>query len=197
MTVDIDRVLTELRKGRPIVMPTDTVYGIAALPHVSGAVQAIFEAKGRPEDKPLPVLAATAADLAEIVVLDDAALKLAEAFWPGPLTLVLRRQPSFEYDLGPSEPTIAVRIPASDVAREILSSSGPLAVTSANRSGEPPARTIEEARVAFAGHVDVFVDGGVCSGEPSTVAVVEGGVRVLRAGGIGQGAIEDVLASSP
>ena len=147
---ELDRALAVLRAGALVVIPTDTVYGVAAMPGIPGGIEAIFRAKGRPEDKALPILGATVESLAKVVVFDERAHVLAERFWPGPLTLVLSAWSVFRYDLGGSDPeTIAVRIPSSGVALELLRMTGPLAVTSANISGEEPATSIEEARSAL------------------------------------------------
>jgi tRNA threonylcarbamoyl adenosine modification protein (Sua5/YciO/YrdC/YwlC family) len=182
---DVERALAELRAGRPVVLPTDTVYGIAALPGVTGAVEAVFAAKGRPEAKPLPVLAARLDDLEAIAELAPAARRLAHAFWPGPLTVVVPRARGLVWDLG-SGPgsTIALRIPDCDVALRLLSRSGPLAVTSANRSGESPATTVAEARAALGEAVRVFVDGGPRGGAVSTIVSVVDRPQVLRGGAI-------------
>ena len=172
-------------------MPTDTVYGVAARPDVPGAIEAIFHVKGRPEDRPLPILAAAPADLDAVAVLDGRAALVAQRFWPGGLTLVLPRARGFDVWLGGTgEATVAVRIPACEVALGVLRRAGPLAVTSANRSGQPPATTVEEARRALPG-VQVFVDGGPRHGAPSTIVSLVGEPQILRAGAIPR---EEVLA---
>lgn len=178
---DVFRVLTS---GGVAVVPTDTVYGLAVALR-RDAITRAFALKGRPEDKALPVLAAAPADLEEVVELDPGALRLAQRFWPGPLTVVCRRAPSFELDLGGSgDGTVAVRIPASDPLLEILRTTGPLAVTSANVSGAAPATTIEQAREVFGPAVGAYVDGGVCDGVPSTVISTVGDPAVLREGAL-------------
>lgn len=177
--------LDALAAGEAIVLPTDTVYGVGARPEHQAGVAAIFQAKGRPEKKALPVLGADLAALRDVAEFDDAARLLAERFWPGPLTLVLPRAPGFTHELGGTDPsTIAVRVPASEPALELLSGSGPLAVTSANRSGEPPARTVAEARAALGHAVRVFLDGGAVEGAPSTVVSLVGAPMVLREGAL-------------
>ena len=183
---DIARALEELKAGRLVVIPTDTVYGVAARPDDPDAVGAVFAAKGRPSDKPLPILAATPSDLDRVAALGDAA-RLAARHWPGPLTLVVPRAPGFDHDLG-GEPGgwesqgVAVRVPACEVALELLRASGPLAVTSANRSGRPPATTVAEARAALGDEVRIYLDGGICAGRASTVVSLLGEVELLRAG---------------
>jgi L-threonylcarbamoyladenylate synthase len=191
---DVDRALQELHAGRPIVLPTDTVYGIAALPGNSAAVDAVFAAKGRPDDKPLPVLGATVEDLEHIAQLDERARVLAHAFWPGPLTLVVPRAVDLAWRLG-SDPSamIAVRIPRCDIALRVLERSGPLAVTSANRSGHRPATTVAEARTALGGDVSVYLDGGPRAGVASTVVTLAQGPRVLRQGAIAEADITQAV----
>lgn len=176
----IDEALAAIERGAMIVIPTDTVYGIAASPH---AAAAIFDVKQRPREKALPVLGSDVVRLGGIAELDDSARALAEEHWPGPLTIVVPRKRSFTADLGGDDPsTVAVRVPAHPIARELLDRTGPLAVTSANVSGEPPATTYEEA-CALAPEL-VCLDGGTCDGVPSTVLTLVGEPRVLRQGGL-------------
>ncbi|HEX2295244.1 MAG TPA: L-threonylcarbamoyladenylate synthase [Actinomycetota bacterium] len=171
-----------IRSGTMAIIPTDTVYGIAALPE---AAVAIFDVKRRPRDKALPVLGSDAAQLGGIAELDDRARALADEHWPGPLTIVVRRKQSFAPDLGGDDPTtVAVRVPAHPVAQELLRATGPLAVTSANVSGEPPATTYEEACALAGGPGVVCLDGGTCDGVPSTVLSLVGEPRVLRRGAL-------------
>ena len=174
-----------LRSGEVIVIPTDTVYGLACLPRLSDAVARIFELKGRPDDKPLPVLGDAIGALETVAEFDDRATALARTYWPGPLTLVLPRAPGFTYDLGGGDTsTVAVRVPKSAVTLELLGRTGPLAVTSANRSGEEPAITIEEARRVFGDGVAAYVEGDGGEGSPSTVISLVGPPRVLREGAL-------------
>jgi L-threonylcarbamoyladenylate synthase len=183
VTSELDRAVAALDSGSIVVIPTDTVYGIAALPCIPRAIEAIFEAKGRPEDKPLPVLGASVADLAAIVEFDDRARELARRFWPGPLTLVLPRAPGFEADLGGTVAgSVGVRVPAFDLALALLGRTGPLAVTSANKSGDPPATTAEAARRALDDAVEVVIDGGSRGGVPSTVLSLVDQPEIIRPG---------------
>jgi L-threonylcarbamoyladenylate synthase len=176
----IDEAVAAVRDGEIVVIPTDTVYGVGARPD---AATSIFDLKNRPRDKALPVLGAGVAQLDEIADLDDRARALAEEHWPGPLTLVVRRNPGFTADLGGTAPeTVAVRVPAHPVALELLETTGPLAVTSANVSGEPPATTYEDACALAPGLV--CLDGGTCDGVPSTVLSLVGEPKVLRPGGL-------------
>jgi tRNA threonylcarbamoyl adenosine modification protein (Sua5/YciO/YrdC/YwlC family) len=194
---ELDVALRELRAGRPIVLPTDTVYGIAALPGEGGAVDAVFAAKGRPDDKPLPVLGATVRQLESIARLDASARALARAFWPGPLTLVVPRARGLSWSLGAGVgDTIAVRVPRCPIALRVLEHSGPLAVSSANRSGQRPATTAAEARSAFDTAVRVYLDGGRRDGAPSSVVSLMDGPRVLRSGAIAESDVTRALAEN-
>ena len=183
-----------VRRGRLIVLPTDTIYGVGALPRSPGGVAGIFEAKGRPMDRPIPVLAASAEDLYDVVVFDERARAVAAALWPGPLSLVLERRPDWPYDLGGNQATIAVRVTRNEVARRLLERTGPLAVTSANVSGEPPAKTVDEARAALGDRVAVYLDGGPCTDEPSSVVSLVGEeVRLLREGSVSLEQVQSVI----
>jgi L-threonylcarbamoyladenylate synthase len=183
MTSDMERAAEVVRAGGIVVLPTDTVYGIGAAPHLPGAIDAVYRAKGRPEDKPLPVLAASVDDLAVVVEFDRRATDLARRFWPGPLTLVLPRATGFEADLGGAGvPGIGVRVPANEPALALLERTGPLAVTSANKSDEAPATTADEARRIFGTGVDVVIDGGICDGVPSTVLSLLDEATIVRPG---------------
>ncbi|MDQ4124186.1 MAG: L-threonylcarbamoyladenylate synthase [Actinomycetota bacterium] len=176
----IDEAVAAIERGAMVVIPTDTVYGIGARPD---AAAAIFDVKRRPREKALPVLGSDVVQLGGIAELDDSARALAETYWPGPLTIVVRRKEQFTADLGSNDPTtVAIRVPAHPVAQELLQRTGPLAVTSANVSGEPPAATYEEA-CALAPEL-VCLDGGTCDGVPSTVLTLVGEARVLRQGGL-------------
>ncbi|MDP9234070.1 MAG: L-threonylcarbamoyladenylate synthase [Actinomycetota bacterium] len=191
----IDDALEALRAGRPIVMPTDTVYGIAALFDAPGAVAAVFAAKNRPFDRPLPVLGDGVAALRKVATFDARAEALAERFWPGPLTVVLPRAAGFDVDLGgDATDSVAVRVPRHDIALELLRRSGPLAVSSANRSDEAPALTLDGARDALGGTVACYVDGGRLSGRPSTIVSLMGELSPIRDGEV---AFADVQSSMP
>lgn len=174
----VAEVAAAIRAGGVAIVPTDTVYGLAAAPD---AAAEIFELKKRPASKALPVLGTGPAQLRAVAQLDEVALALAEKAWPGPLTLVVPRAGGFTADLGGSDTsTIAVRVPAHPLALELLALSGPLAVTSANRSGDPPATTAHAARALFPDAV--LLDGGTCDGSPSTVVSITGEAQVLREG---------------
>ena len=167
------------------MIPTDTVYGVAALPRAPGAVEAVFAAKGRRPDKPLPVLGSSASDLEAVAEFDPRARAVAQRFWPGALTLVLPRARGYDADLGGSASgTVAVRVPDCPAALAILRAAGPLAVTSANRSDEPPATRVADARDALGDAVGLYVDDGPRSGEPSTIVSLVGEPEALRNGAI-------------
>ena len=182
---DLDAAANSLRGGGIAVIPTDTVYGIGCVPRLSGAVGKVFELKGRPADKAIAVLGDGVGALETVAEFDERAQRMARTFWPGPLTLVLPRVHGFSHDLGGvGDGSIAVRVPQHPVALELLSITGPLAVTSANLSGEAPATTVVEARAIFSDRVDAYVDGGTCTGLPSTVLALIGPPMVLREGSL-------------
>ena len=174
-----------LRKGELAVIPTDTVYGIAADAFTPPAVAALLAAKGRGRDMPPPVLVGTVKAASALVEdLSESGKDLIEEFWPGALTLVCRASRSLSWDLGDTKGTVAVRMPLHPVALELLKETGPLAVSSANRSGEPPAVTADEAAGQLGESVAVYLDGGACPGPvPSTIVDLTGPVpRLLRPG---------------
>ena len=173
--------------GELIVLPTDTVYGIGTRPDDPAATARLFEAKGRPRDLELPVLVPNAAAAREIAAFDERAERLALACWPGPLTIVLpRTQRSQAWQLGGAPATVGVRVPRHPLALAVLSRTGPLAVTSANRSGEPTPATCDGVVEVFGDLVAVYL----CAeeplpGPPSTVVdLAHGEPRVLRAGAL-------------
>jgi tRNA threonylcarbamoyl adenosine modification protein (Sua5/YciO/YrdC/YwlC family) len=164
-------------------MPTDTVYGVAGSFTAPGAVAAVFTAKGRPTDRPLPVLGGDMAAFGDVALFDARAQALAARFWPGPLTLVLPRAAGFDVDLGgAAKDSVAVRVPRHDTALALLHRTGPLAVSSANRSDEAAALTVEEAQAALGETVAVFVDGGRLTGRPSTIVSLVAELRLIREG---------------
>ena len=166
----IDAAVAAIRRGRIVGMPTDTVYGVGVDPLDPEAVAALFELKGRPDEKAIPVLVATAAQALEIVEIPPEVEEMAVRHWPGPLTLVLRRHIELPDWVGDREKgTVAVRIPDHPVALDLLAVSGPLAVTSANRSGDPPALHEVEARALLGSGVAVYLEGSCPGGQSSTV----------------------------
>jgi tRNA threonylcarbamoyl adenosine modification protein (Sua5/YciO/YrdC/YwlC family) len=184
-----------IARGGLVVLPTDTLYGVACDPFNASAVDSLFKAKGRGRDLPLPVLVHTWRQAIGVVeeVTDQAKSLIAE-FWPGPLTIVLRESPGIGWDLGDSRGTVALRMPKHDFALALIERTGPLAVTSANRSGQPPP-SIVEVIVRNLPDVDVFFDAGEASGGPASTIVDLSGPRprYLRSGGIPPYEIERVL----
>jgi L-threonylcarbamoyladenylate synthase len=193
---DVEAAMEALDAGDLVVIPTDTVYGIAAA-LMPDAIAKVFEIKGRTREKPLPVLGASALQLARVAAFDDRARRLGDAFWPGPLTLVLPRAAGFDIDLGRAEDaSVAIRVPDHALARLVLERSGPLAVTSANPSGEIPATSAQEARELLGDRVRAYLDGGRCEGaEPSTVLSLMNGPELVRAGPISEDELVQTLTS--
>jgi L-threonylcarbamoyladenylate synthase len=175
----LDEAVTALERGEAVVIPTDTVYGVASLPVHTAR---LFAVKERPTDVALPVLCADVDQVRTIAVLSARAAELAAQHWPGGLTMVLPRAAGFEADLGGTDDaTVGVRVPDHDVPREIARRVGPLVTTSANLHGRPTPATAGEAANELG--VAVFVDGGVLDGAPSTVVRVVGdSVEILRQG---------------
>ena len=160
-----------VREGRLIVLPTDTVYGIGADAFSAEAVDALLDAKGRGRDTPPPVLVGDPSVLLALAVdVPDYAERLAEEFWPGPLTLILTAQPSLTWDLGETRGTVALRMPDDEVALDLLRRTGPMAVSSANRHGKPAALTVLDAATQLGDAVEVYLDGGTARiGTSSTI----------------------------
>lgn len=186
----VARVVEVLRDGGAVVLPTDTVYGLAVATVAPGATAILFEIKGRPASVPLAVLVDS---LEQALALCDpptpAVQRVVERFWPGPLTVVLRRaERSAAVELGGDGSTVGIRCPDHPFARAVARAVGPLATTSANRHGEPTGVTAADVMAALAdGDVALIVDGGVCAGLASTV--IDGtdpALSVLRRGPISQ-----------
>jgi tRNA threonylcarbamoyl adenosine modification protein (Sua5/YciO/YrdC/YwlC family) len=186
-TAGVSAAVTALQSGELVVLPTDTVYGIAADAFSPMAVNLLLAAKGRGRDLPVPVLVGSWRTLDGLVdELGPLARRMVEAFWPGPLTLVVRSAPSLAWDLGETRGTVAVRMPLQPVALEILTQTGPLAVSSANRSGMPPAVDAADAQRQLGDAVRVYLDAGpVGDPVPSTIVDLTGDhARVLRVGAL-------------
>jgi len=184
----LDDAAAALAAGHPVVIPTDTVYGIAVVAEDPAATARLFEVKQRPTAAALPVLVADA-DQAFALCGDvpELARRLAERHWPGGLTLVLPRRAGLDLDLGGADDgTIGVRVPDHPVPVELARRVGPLAATSANLHGQPTPPTAAEVVEQLGGAVGVVVDGGRCEGAPSTVVAISAGgdLTVLRAGRI-------------
>jgi tRNA threonylcarbamoyl adenosine modification protein (Sua5/YciO/YrdC/YwlC family) len=188
-------------RGDLVVVPTDTVYGIAADAFNPGAVQKLLDAKGRGRQSPPPVLVpgfATVTALAENITPE--VHKLADAFWPGGLTIVVAARSTLAWDLGETNGTVALRMPDHELIRELLSETGPLAVSSANLTGSPAALTAAEALDQLGDRVAVYLDAGESSGSRVGSTIVDvtptrdgKPARILREGTISRDAIRDVL----
>jgi L-threonylcarbamoyladenylate synthase len=185
-----DAAVEALGRGSVVALPTDTVYGLAVVPSIPGAVDRLFALKERPQDVALPVLVSTWDDVGAVAGrLDTAAHRLAVRYWPGPLTVVVPRADGFSVDLGgpQARKTVGVRWPDHPVVQRLGRRLGPLAVTSANLHGSRPASTASEVVAAFSGAdgLAVVLDGGRCDGLPSTVVECRGpAVRCLREGAV-------------
>jgi tRNA threonylcarbamoyl adenosine modification protein (Sua5/YciO/YrdC/YwlC family) len=191
----VQAAVTALQSGDLVVLPTDTVYGIAADAFSPMAVNLLLAAKGRGRDLPVPVLVGSWRTLDGLVdELGPLARRMVETFWPGPLTLVVRAAPSLAWDLGETRGTVAVRMPLQPVALEILTQTGPLAVSSANRSGLPPAVEVDDARRQLGESVRVYLDAGpLGDAVPSTIVDLTGDhARVLRVGALGVGRLREL-----
>ncbi|GAB3200524.1 L-threonylcarbamoyladenylate synthase [Geodermatophilus arenarius] len=176
-----------IARGELVLLPTDTVYGVGADAFSPAAVSGLLAAKNRGRAMPVPVLIGEASTMAGLTMsVPRVAQRLAEAFWPGGLTLVVEHAPSLAWDLGDAEGTVAVRLPDDDVARDLLRRTGPLAVSSANRSGRPAATNAQEADAQLGEHAAVVLDGGPRAGSAaSTIVDCTGPVpRVLRVGAV-------------
>lgn len=190
----LDAAVHAVQRGEVIVLPTDTVYGVGADAFQPDAVAAVLAAKGRGRQMPPPVLIPdirTVNGLAREV--PDSARALMEEFWPGALTVIVLAQPSLAWDLGDTHGTVALRVPNHDAARALLARTGPLAVTSANRSGEPAARTAADARAQLGESARVYLDAGASPlGLASTIvdATDPAGLRIVREGGV---SLEDIV----
>ncbi len=179
-----------VRRGGVIVYPTDTVYGIGGDPFKEIVVRRVFQIKRRGE-KEMPLLVPSLEKAEELAVFDENALRLARAFWPGPLTLVLKSRVGFPRELMARKETIGLRIPRHDLALKIIEAAGGVIIgTSANISGRPPPRSVEELDPNIEREVDLVVDGGRTErGVPSTVVELAQGnevptIRVIREGAI-------------
>ncbi|ABD13070.1 translation factor SUA5 [Frankia casuarinae] len=192
----LDAAVSTVARGGLVVLPTDTLYGLGADAFDRDAVASLLAAKGRGRNMPVPVLVGSWRTLDGLIErMTPQVRELITAFWPGGLTLVARHTPSLRWDLGESRGTVAVRMPLHPVAIELLGRTGPMAVSSANISGQPPATTIDEALHQLGGAADVYLDGGPCpAAVPSTIVDCTGEVPVvLRSGAIGLTALRAVL----
>jgi tRNA threonylcarbamoyl adenosine modification protein (Sua5/YciO/YrdC/YwlC family) len=195
---ELDVAASLLEQGELVAIPTDTVYGLAACIERQEAVRGLFTAKGRPTQVALPVLVADLAAAHDLVgPLPSAAVRLAERFWPGALTLVVPCDEALAGLLGSSSPTVGLRAPDDEAAQQLLVATGPLAVTSANRHGEPECRSADEVIERLdGGAVAAVLDAGERRGRPSTVLRVgeDASVELLREGSLSLASIEAVLS---
>ena len=191
-----------LGSGQLVVLPTDTVYGVAADAFTPEAVQRLLDAKGRTRQSPPPVLIPNVATLSALAAEVPATLAtLAEEFWPGALTIVTKANPALSWDLGETGGTVALRIPNHPLTLELLQETGPIAVSSANKTGEPAARTAAQALAMLADSVEVYLENGEIPDQPPASTIIdatalteEGGtLRILRQGGVTREALAEAL----
>ena len=192
----VEEALRVLAQGKPVGIPTDTVYGLAVDPFRPDATDRLFAAKRRPRDVNLPVLVGGRDQVEKLATaLPEGACALMERYWPGPLTVVLPSRPDLAADLGDDEATVGVRCPAHPVPLALCRAAGPLATTSANRHGQPTLVSAAEVLEAFGGTVPVVLDGGPCAGLPSTVVDCTGvEPKLLREGRVPWADVQAVFA---
>ena len=186
-----------LQNGGLAAFPTDTVYGLGGLAFDGNAVESIYTAKDRPIEKAIPILLADAADMEKVGQdIPEIAYKLAARFWPGPLTCLIPKKPTLPESVSATS-TVGVRVPDHDVARNILRAAGPMAVTSANISGQPSPSTAEEVFAQLSGRIELIIDGGQTPGGiPSTVVdCTNNEIRILREGPLSIEEIQFKLSS--
>jgi L-threonylcarbamoyladenylate synthase len=198
-----------LGRGELVVLPTDTVYGVAADAFNAAAVQRLLTAKGRSRQAPPPVLIPGIPTLDALAAeVPDQVRALVAAFWPGGLTIILPARDSLEWDLGETHGTVALRMPAHKMVLELLSETGPLAVSSANLTGKPAARTVQDAHDMLGDDVTVYLDGGEAGGgyshgdaQDAASTIIDatelmqpgGSIRIVRHGVIPDAAIQEVI----
>ena len=192
----IARAAQLLREGGVVAIPTETVYGLGAVALNRGAVRRVFAIKGRPANHPLIVHLASAEALPEWArEIPDAAWRLAERFWPGPLTLVLPRQPQVPDEVTGGQDSVALRVPAQPVTRELIAAAGALAAPSANRFGRVSPTAAEHVAAELGDEVDMILDAGPCKVglESTIVSLLDESPALLRPGGVTVAEIEAVL----
>ena len=193
----IQTALEILQRGGLVAFPTDTVYGVGALAFDGKAVESIYIAKDRPIEKAIPVLIGDADDMEKIGMdIPHIAYQLAARFWPGPLTCIVPKKPTLPQSVSATN-TVGVRVPDHEVTRTLLRAAGPMAVTSANISGQPSPSTAQEVLAQLGGRIDLILDGGTTpGGVPSTLVDCTGEeIRVLRQGPISLEEIKLKLSS--
>ena len=188
--------VTAVRRGQLVVLPTDTVYGVGVDAFDADGVQRLLDAKGRGRDMPPPVLISSDTTLEALATeLPGWASGLVAHFWPGPLTIVCRQQPSLRWDLGDTKGTVAIRMPSDQGALDLLGRTGPLAVSSANNTGHPAATNADDAEDMLGWAVEVILDGGPSDGSAASTIVDCTGTqpRILREGAITEAELNSVL----
>ena len=200
MAYNLSDAVAALERGEVVVYPTETLYGLGADALNVAAVDKVFQLKGREPNNPIPVLIADREMLRALVAdVSQLAEKLMASFWPGPLTLVLPARTDVARPLVNSSGGIGVRISSEPVATELVRALGrPLTATSANPSGQPPARTIQQAKSYFAGEVACFIDGGELTSKTGStvVEIKENAIRIIREGEIGVSELKQILGES-
>jgi L-threonylcarbamoyladenylate synthase len=192
----VAKAVEAVRDGKVVVIPTDTVYGVGADAFSQEAVAAVLAAKGRGREMPPPVLVPNVRTVDGLATeVPPWARDLIREFWPGPLTLIFKAQSSLMWDLGETNGTVALRMPQDDVALEVLAEVGPMAVTSANRTGQPPATTVTDAAAQLGAAVEVYLDAGRrADNVPSTIVDCTGDEpSILREGALSADRLAAVL----
>ena len=187
-----------LSRGELVVVPTDTVYGLAAAAFSPRAVQRLLDAKGRTRQSPPPVLIPSTQTLDALATdIPTSARTLVDAFWPGGLTLILQATPSLMWDLGETHGTVALRMPSDPITLELLAETGPLAVSSANLTGQPAASSAADAETMLGDSVQVYLDGGVRTDAVASTIVdatlPNGRVAIVRHGAVSEESIRALL----
>ncbi len=188
-----------LMRGECVAMPTDTVYGVAANPFVPKGITSLLAAKQRDRDMPIPVFVPNLdSALALSYQVSDQARTIMEKFWPGAITLITKAHPTLRWDLGNADGTVALRIPLQRTALELLTETGPLAVTSANLTGKPAATDVTSAQDQFGNSVSVYLDAGATAGEAASTIIDASQVqlRVVRIGVISISSIIEVTGAT-
>jgi tRNA threonylcarbamoyl adenosine modification protein (Sua5/YciO/YrdC/YwlC family) len=196
----IASAVSAAKGGQLVVLPTDTVYGLGADAFDSAAVAALLAAKGRGRDMPVPVLVGSWHTIDGLVyTVPQGARELIRAFWPGALSLVVHQAPSLQWDLGDANGTVMLRMPLHPVAIDVLREVGPMAVSSANISGRPPAVTAQDAQHQLGDLVQVYLDGGPAAKQAaSTIVDLTGAApKILRTGPVSAEQVGAVLGIEP
>jgi L-threonylcarbamoyladenylate synthase len=191
-----DEAVAVLRSGGLVCYPTDTIYGIGAAAADDAAVRRLYAVKGRAPNKPLPLLLAEAGDAARIADVTPLAQTLAHRFWPGALTIVMRKLPSYRSLALAGQDTVALRVPDREIVRSIVRTFGwPVTGTSANRAGAPAPASAVEVQFQLGEMVDLIIDGGPCHGraESTVIDITQDPPRILREGAVSREELESVV----